>query len=503
MRKTMKKIYTYLAMFVAAATMVACENAPEGNVTPDATGKPIEITIGDLSRVMLGEDGKTITWEVGDVLGLFHVINGEVSPTGNNSTYTVTEVSADGKTATITGDATWSGEEGDTHEFYIYYSRRNNDDATPTVLKKTLTAEQKYNTDLSVWENFGNYIFAYGKATSYTYGEDVVFDAIDPYFGMLRLNITNNTGKEITISKVSLTNDTEVLVGTHSIDLTTPNAPIVYAGNEKKTIALTVTNGSVAAGESIDVRFLMSAKDYSATNFTVAVTSEDGLHPEVTFTGGNIGYGARAAKAIAIEAVPTTKYKIGDVFNNEGVIFWISADNTQAKIVAGPSEKLAYCTDRTTVTNTTSANSNASLDDGTKNMAVVAGVDPGYTKHPAFKYCADMGEGWYLPARREIKALIAGYHGVATYNEVSADGVDPATPDTPCYYFNSQLKSIAGGVALDSKSGGGDSVFSSNEKDAANAYYFNVNKKQSTDPSGPKNSSARYARCIKVVDLTE
>ncbi|MBR7128753.1 MAG: hypothetical protein IKD05_00585, partial [Tidjanibacter sp.] len=147
----MKKIYTYLAMFVAAATMVACENAPEGNVTPDATGKPIEITIGDLSRVMLGEDGKTITWKEGDVLGLFHVINGAVSPTGNNSTYTVTEVSEDGKTAKITGDATWSGTESDEHEFYIYYSRRNNADATPTALLKTLTSAQKYNTKHSAW----------------------------------------------------------------------------------------------------------------------------------------------------------------------------------------------------------------------------------------------------------------------------------------------------------------------------------------------------------------
>lgn len=151
-------------MFTAAATFVACENAPEGNVTPDATGKPIEITIGDESRVMLGEDGETITWKEGDVLGLFHVVNGEVSPTGKNSTYTVKSVSADGKTATITGDATWSGDEDDTHEFYIYYSRRNNDDATPTALLKTLTSAQKYNTNHSVWENFGNYIFAYGQA---------------------------------------------------------------------------------------------------------------------------------------------------------------------------------------------------------------------------------------------------------------------------------------------------------------------------------------------------
>lgn len=515
----MKKIYTYLAMFVAAATMVACENAPEGNVTPDATGKPIEITIGDLSRVMLGEDGKTITWKEGDVLGLFHVIDGAVSPTGNNSKYTVTAVSDDGKTATISGfitvekdgittttyeGATWSGEEGEEHEFYIYYPYRDSDEGVaPTALWKTLTSAQKYNTNHSVWENFGGYIFAYGKATSYTYGEDVVFDAIDPYFGMLRLNITNNTGAEITISKVNLTNENEYLVGTHSIDLTKPNPDILYTKNQNHTIALTVLDGgTVADGDSIDIRFLMTPRDYSDTNFTVTVTSDQGIHPTVSFEGGNIAQGGRASKSITI----TKGYKIGDVFKNEGVegvIFWISADKTnKAKIVAGPSAKKAYCTNKTTVTNTTSANHAENLNDGTRNMALVKAVDPTYENHPAFKYCADMGEGWYLPARREVKALIAGYHGVATYDEVSADGVDPATPDTPCYYFNSQLKSLTGGVALDSKSGGGDSVFTSNEKDAANAYYFNVNKKQS-DPTGAKTSTSRYARCIKVVELTE
>lgn len=501
----MKKIYTYLAMFVAAATMVACENAPEGNVTPDATGKPIEITIGDLSRVMLGEDGKTITWEVGDVLGLFHVIDGAVSPTGNNSKYTVTAVSDDGKTATITGNATWSGAEDATHEFYIYYPYRNsNEGVTPTALWKTLTSEQKYNTDLSVWNNFGGYIFAYGKATSYTFGEDVVFDAIDPYFGMLRLNITNNSGEEITISKVNLTNENEYLVGTHSIDLTKPNPPIDYTKNQNHTIALTVLDGgTVAAGGSIDIRFLMTPRNYSGTNFTVTVTSDQGVHPTVSFEGGNIAQGGRASKSITI----TKGYKIGDVFKNEGVegvIFWISADKTnKAKIVAGPSAKKAYCKNQTTETNTTSANHAENLNDGTRNMALVKAVDPTYENHPAFKYCADMGEGWYLPARREVKALIAAYHGVDKYDNVPAAGVDPATTGTPCYYFNSQLKSLTNGVALDSKSGGGDSVFSSNEQSAAKAYYFNVNKLQTEDPAGVKTSTARYARCIKVVSLTE
>lgn len=519
----MKKIYTYLAMFVAAATMVACENAPEGNVTPDATGKPINITIGDLSRVMLGEDGKTITWEVGDVLGLFHVINGEVSPTGNNSTYTVTEVSADGKTATITGDATWSGEEGDTHEFYIYYSRRDNADATPTVLKKTLTANQKYNTDHSVWENFGNYIFAYGKATSYTYGEDVVFDAIDPYFGMLRLNITNNTGEDITISEVSLTNDTEYLVGTHSIDLTTPNAPIVYAGNEKKTIPLAVTNGTVAAGESIDVRFLMSAKDYSETNFTVAVTSDIGLHPEVTFEGGNIGYGGRASKAITIEAVPTTKYKVGDIVDG-GVLFWMSDDKKTGKVVCGQGQKavLNFSTEalkETLVTDVDADNGAANIAK-IKEYATTNSLDFA-TSFPAPYYCDELKGDWYLPARNELKALFAAYVGRADWSATSdlpsktgsEDGEAWMGTEAARNAFNNALENAPIITKEDGSANDynltaitNDNLFtlSSTETSSGKSVRFvKFNIRYETEASKYAKSTQRIVRCVKVVDLTE
>lgn len=500
----MKKIYTYLAMFVAAATMVACENAPEGNVTPDATGKPIEITIGDLSRVMLGEDGKTITWEVGDVLGLFHVIDGAVSPTGNNSKYTVTAVSDDGKTATITGNATWSGAEDATHEFYIYYSYRDADTGvTPDDLRKTLTSEQKYNTDLSVWENFGNYLFAYGKATSYTYGGNVVFDAIDPYFGMLRLNITNNTGEEITISEVNLANDTEFLVGTHSIDLTTPNAPIVYTQNQKKAIPLAVSNGTVAAEESIDVRFLMSAKDYSAVDFTVTVTSDKGVHPEVTFKGGNIGYGARAAKAIAIEAVPTSSYNVGDVVDN-GVIFWMSDDKQTAKVVSGDAETgLNYTTDalKKTLFDATDAN------DGTKNIAAMKAYA---TKNsldfaatfPAAAYCESLGEGWYMPAWEELKQLYASYTGAKDYNSVAATWDATATARAA---FDATLKAAPiNGVGLEEGAGTSYVICSSETSTGGGTRAIMMNQLKKTNTNLAKYASAgRAVRCIKVVSLTE
>ena len=39
-------------------------------------------------------------------------------------------------------------------------------------------------------------------------------------------------------------------------------------------------------------------------------------------------------------------------------------------------------------------------DDGAKNMAVLKAL--GLNKYPAAKWCADLGEGWYLPAKNEL-----------------------------------------------------------------------------------------------------
>lgn len=486
----MKKIFAYLAMFTAAATFVACENAPEGNVTPDATGKPIEITIGDTNRALLDlTDGKSVTWEAGDQVGFYHQVGENIAVV--NLPYTAKGA---GVSTTFEGNATWSGTAEDTHNVYVYYPYREDKCDNPKSIVKTLTNKQTYDVTGN-WAEFGaKYCFAYGKAENVTPGSPVVISEMKQLFCVLRLTITNNSGADVTISKVVVESDKTNIRRPYTIDITQDVA--TTTGEGTKDITVTVQNGTVANGQSIDVRVAIGAEDYSGDTFTVTVTSDQGTHPAVTFAGKKLEQGERATKAIALEAVPTSGYKVGDIVDG-GVLFWMSDDKKTGKIVAGPRAEGAnamFCKDRTT---TTGAND---LDNGANNVATVKLVDPTLDNHPAFKFCEDMGEGWYLPARREIKALLAAYHGVASYDEVSGDGVDPATTGTPCYYFNSQLTSLPNGAALDTKSGGGDSVYSSNEKSAANAYYFNVNKKQS-DPNGVKNSDKRTARCVKLVNL--
>ena len=38
-------------------------------------------------------------------------------------------------------------------------------------------------------------------------------------------------------------------------------------------------------------------------------------------------------------------------------------------------------------------------------MAVVTAVSGWESKYPAFKWCADLGEGWYLPAKQELLTI--------------------------------------------------------------------------------------------------
>ena len=40
--------------------------------------------------------------------------------------------------------------------------------------------------------------------------------------------------------------------------------------------------------------------------------------------------------------------------------------------------------------------------DGAYNMTVVKVIADWESKYPAFKWCADLGESWYLPAKQEL-----------------------------------------------------------------------------------------------------
>ena len=104
---------------------------------------------------------------------------------------------------------------------------------------------------------------------------------------------------------------------------------------------------------------------------------------------------------------PVKTYKVGDYYNDgvkEGVVFEVSADGRHGKIVSmkQSAEKLQWASDSAEQKRPIGADSKT---DGATNMAKVKAISGWRDKYPAFKWCADLGEGWYLPSIEELKVF--------------------------------------------------------------------------------------------------
>ena len=99
-------------------------------------------------------------------------------------------------------------------------------------------------------------------------------------------------------------------------------------------------------------------------------------------------------------------YKVGDYYNEngkEGVVFEVTPDGKHGKIIGTQSpKKMEWASDKSAYKRLIGANS---WTDGAYNMAIVQAIPDWQSKYPAFKWCADLGEGWYLPACGELSFI--------------------------------------------------------------------------------------------------
>ena len=121
----------------------------------------------------------------------------------------------------------------------------------------------------------------------------------------------------------------------------------------------------------------------------------------------------------SLSSITTGPYKVGDYYNDgkkEGVVFWVDETGRHGKIVSltESSNGLQWSSDSNERKRLIDA------DDDTNNMAVVKQISGWQTKYPAFKWCADLGEGWYLPAIEELKLFTINHTVRNTINQTLA-----------------------------------------------------------------------------------
>ena len=114
-----------------------------------------------------------------------------------------------------------------------------------------------------------------------------------------------------------------------------------------------------------------------------------------------------SAETIVSNSKTTAPYKVGDFYNEngkQGVVFEVSADGSHGKIVSmkQSAKELQWSSDRKEQKRRIGANSET---DGAANMAKVMARPDWQSKYPAFKWCADLGEDWYLPSKEELRTI--------------------------------------------------------------------------------------------------
>lgn len=379
----MKKIYYILTLVVAAMTISACNNFIDENATPNVDGQSNKITFTASAEVENRStldltDGTTARWNGTENLGLFYYYTpegGSEVKFVKNFVYTTNATASE--SATFTGEAEWWDGDGDaavaaaaTHKVYIYYPYgADNDSKTSSNAVGTLPAEQEYDATASQWD-MSKYDYLYSSDNPATWGETLDFGTLKRLFAVLRLGITNNTGEDVVIKKVTVTSQGErILAGDFTFNLSKgraenaltnrTDAPVKathgsntaygYWTAPQSSISTTVANGAVKAGEVIDVRVMMNAgyapsddKDayffdtttayLAGDTFTVNIVTDKGAHPEITFTAGALLRGQRAGKSITLDAAPDGEPAVlsikSDDQKSEGEKFFLNSNIT-------------------------------------------------------------------------------------------------------------------------------------------------------------------------------
>ena len=115
---------------------------------------------------------------------------------------------------------------------------------------------------------------------------------------------------------------------------------------------------------------------------------------------------APAPKPTPTPELTSAPYAVGDYYNDgkkEGVVFEVWDDGNSGKIVSmTQAGKLQWSSDETEQKRLVGADNQT---DGAANMAIIKAISGWESKYPAFKWCADLGEGWYLPAKEELLTI--------------------------------------------------------------------------------------------------
>ena len=277
----MKKYLSYLgASLVAIAALSSC-NKELADPNEGKTGAvPFEISASSIDT-RTENDGLSTKWVAGDAINLFHAAAGKTTYTSDGQ-FTITSENLAANKFTGTLAAALEAGNYDWYAFYPYDSHVSTPASTSSGYVTVGGTSQAQTGNNSTAHLCGKPCPLYGVASAVA--SDVTPSIeMNHLTSIVEVNVTNNSGNEITVSSVSFTG-TEDIVGTYYIDFT--KTPTVYkpSGDNyvSRTASLGVTGGEAIANGS-SANFYIAIKPFTVSNGTLKV-AVNGYEKDITIS---------------------------------------------------------------------------------------------------------------------------------------------------------------------------------------------------------------------------
>lgn len=173
----------------------------------------------------------------------------------------------------------------------------------------------------------------------------------------------------------------------------------------------------------------LSSVVWTSSAEAVATVSQDGKVKAVADGVATISVTAGAVKAVCQVTVqtPAKEWAVGDYYevgSVKGVVVWVDESKLKGKIISLDEGETIWSTGF----NYTGAQSRT---DGKSNTEKVKSKNPDLSEYPAFKWCVDHGNGWYLPAIEEV------YYFLKEINTIAPTLAAHGGKALDCYYWSS------------------------------------------------------------------
>ncbi len=263
-----------------------------------------------------------------------------------------------------------------------------------------------------------------------------------------------NTGAAPLTAEVTVTAGTEGNPASTTFTVTQSNS-VVFTTDET-SLSFANTSGSQATATvitNLDVADVTGAITSGDSYFEVAqagavftVTTKGENTTDSPFEGVlTLSLSGQSDITIPLSQEGTTA-AVGDIYNNEGIVYYVSEDKKTIMITSLEEESIVWGT------YTDATVGGDSRDDGAANtLAISTYVDYSAEAFPATAWCLAKGDGWYFPSSNECLVFLAYAYDTVFNGKITAAGGDVLTAST--YYWSSSEYSASNAYAPRNKEG--------------------------------------------------